>query len=76
MGAVIEEAIAKGLLRPETDSLLVATTLVMLSHAWVLKGYLLRRGRTPAGYAASVVDTVVRGWATPGGRRTWERRRS
>jgi AcrR family transcriptional regulator len=76
VAGVIDEAIAKGLLRPETDALLVATTLVMLSHAWVLKGYLLRRGRTPAGYARSVVDTVVRGWATPAGRKAWDRRRS
>ena len=75
LAGVVEEAVSKGVLRPETDALLVATTLVMLSHAWVLKGYLLRKGRTPTGYAGSVVDTVVRGWATPAGRRAWERRR-
>ena len=76
VAGVVEEATAKGLLRPETDSLFLATTVMTLSHAWVLKGYLLRRGRTPAGYAGSVVDTVVRGWATPAGRRAWDRRRS
>ncbi len=75
VAGVIEEAVSKGLLRPETDSLLVASTLVMLSHGWVLKGYLLRKGRTPAAYAGSVVDTVVRGWATTAGRRAWDRHR-
>ncbi len=76
VAAVIEEAVSKGLLRPETDSLLVASTLVMLSHGWVLKGYLLRKGRTLAAYAGSVVDTVVRGWGTTAGRRTWDRHRA
>jgi AcrR family transcriptional regulator len=76
VAGVIDEAVGKGLFRPETDSLLVATNLVMLAHTWVLKGYLLRKGRTAVGYAGSVVDTVVRGWATPAGRRAWDRRRS
>ncbi|HYT40372.1 MAG TPA: hypothetical protein VEN99_12710 [Acidimicrobiia bacterium] len=42
----------------------------------MLKGYLLRKGRTPAAYAASLVETAVNGWATPAGRKAWERRRA
>ena len=73
--AILEAAVEAELLRPETDCLAVATSLILLSHGWVLKGYLLRKGRTPAGYAASLVETAVNGWATPAGRRAWERRR-
>jgi AcrR family transcriptional regulator len=74
--AVLEAAVAAELLRPETDCLAVATSLILLSHGWVLKGYLLRKGRTPAAYAASLVETAVNGWATPAGRKAWERRRA
>ena len=73
--AVLEAAVEAELLRPETDCLALATELILLSHGWVLKGYLLRKGRTPAAYAASLVETAVNGWATPAGRRAWERRR-
>ena len=73
--AVIEAAVQAELLRPETDCVAVATSLVLLSHGWVLKGYLLRKGRTPAAYAAALVETAVNGWATPAGRKAWERRR-
>ena len=73
--AILEAAVEAELLRPETDCLAVATSLILLSHGWVLKGYLLRKGRTPATYAASLVETAVNGWATPAGRRAWERRR-
>jgi AcrR family transcriptional regulator len=74
--AILEAAVEAELLRPETDCLAVATSLILLSHGWVLKGYLLRKGRTPAAYAASLVETAVNGWATPAGRRAWERRRA
>ena len=74
--AILEAAVAAELLRPETDCLAVATSLILLSHGWVLKGYLLRKGRTPAAYAASLVETAVNGWATPAGRKAWERRRA
>jgi AcrR family transcriptional regulator len=73
--AVLESAVAAELLRPETDCQAVATSLILLCHGWVLKGYLLRKGRTPAAYAASLVETAVNGWATPAGRKAWERRR-
>jgi AcrR family transcriptional regulator len=73
--AILEAAVAAELLRPETDCLAVATSLILLSHGWVLKGYLLRKGRTPAAYANSLVETAVNGWATPAGRKAWERRR-
>jgi AcrR family transcriptional regulator len=73
--AILEAAVASELLRPETDCLAVATSLILLSHGWVLKGYLLRKGRTPAAYANSLVETAVNGWATPAGRKAWERRR-
>jgi AcrR family transcriptional regulator len=73
--AILEAAVEAELLRPETDCLAVATSLILLSHGWVLKGYLLRKGRTPAAYAASLVETAVNGWATPAGRKAWERRR-
>jgi AcrR family transcriptional regulator len=73
--AILEAAVEAELLRPETDCLAVATSLILLSHGWVLKGYLLRKGRTPAVYAASLVETAVNGWATPAGRKAWERRR-
>jgi AcrR family transcriptional regulator len=72
---ILEAAVEAELLRPETDCLAVATSLILLSHGWVLKGYLLRKGRTPAAYAASLVETAVNGWATPAGRKAWERRR-
>lgn len=72
---ILEAAVEAELLRPETDCLAVATSLILLCHGWVLKGYLLRKGRTPAGYAASLVETAVNGWATPAGRKAWERRR-
>ena len=53
----------------------LATQLILLCHGWVLKGYLLRKGRTAAGYATSLVETAVNGWATAAGRKAWERRR-
>jgi AcrR family transcriptional regulator len=74
--AILEAAVKADLLRAETDCLAVATSLILLSHGWVLKGYLLRKGRTPAAYAASLVETAVNGWATPAGRKAWERRRA
>ena len=74
--AVLESAVEAELLRPETDCLAVATSLILLCHGWVLKGYLLRKGRTPAGYATSLVETQVNGWATAAGRKAWERRRA
>ena len=73
--AILEAAGEAEILRPETDCPAVATSLILLSHGWVLKGHLLRKGRTPAGYAASLVETAVNGWATPAGRKAWERRR-
>lgn len=73
--AVLEAGIAADLLRPDTDSVALATQLVLLSHGWVLKGYLLRKGRTAAGYATSLVEMAVNGWATAAGRKAWERRR-
>jgi len=76
LAAVVEAAVAAELLRPETDRVAMATWLILLSHGWVLKGHLLRKGRTAASYATSVVETVISGWATPAGRKAWERRRS
>jgi|SRR5581483_6611235 len=76
LAAVVEAAVAAELVRPETDCLAVATSLILLSHGWVLKGHLLRRGRTAASYATSLMETAVGGWATSGGRKAWERRRS
>jgi TetR/AcrR family transcriptional regulator, cholesterol catabolism regulator len=73
---VLDAAVESDLLRPETDCMALATELILLCHGWVLKGYLLRKGRTPGGYAASLVETAVNGWATAAGRKAWERRRS
>jgi AcrR family transcriptional regulator len=73
--AVLEAGVQAELLRPETDCVALATQLILLCHGWVLKGYLLRKGRTPAGYATSLVETAVNGWATAAGRKAWERRR-
>src|SRR5947208_167094 len=73
--AVLEAGVAADLLRPETDCLALATELILLSHGWVLKGYLLRKGRTPVAYATSLVEGAVNGWATANGRKAWERRR-
>lgn len=72
----IEAAVAGGLLRPDTDTLVLATSLVLLSHGYVLKGYLLRKDHTPAAYAAAVIDTAITGWATPAGRKALQRRRA
>ncbi|HVW32249.1 MAG TPA: TetR/AcrR family transcriptional regulator [Acidimicrobiia bacterium] len=72
--AVLEAGVAAELLRPETDCLALATELILLCHGWVLKGYLLRKGRTPAAYATSLVEMAVNGWATAAGKKAWERR--
>ena len=74
--ATIQSAVDGGFLRPETDPVVLATSLILLAHGWVLKGYILHRGRSASGYAASVAETVVQGWATPSGRKAWERRAS
>ncbi|MGH8993714.1 MAG: TetR/AcrR family transcriptional regulator [Acidimicrobiia bacterium] len=71
----LNEAVAAGLLRPETDTSMVAISMILLCHGYVLKGYLLRKDNTPAAYAAAVVDTAIQGWATAAGRKAWERRR-
>lgn len=73
--AVLEAGVQADLLRPETDCVALATQLILLCHGWVLKGYLLRKGRTSAGYATSLVEMTVNGWATAAGRKAWERRR-
>ena len=75
LAALVEDAKAADLLRPETDAQLIATSLILLAHGWVLKGYLLKKGRTAAAYADTVIDTAVDGWATPAGKKVWERRR-
>lgn len=74
ISATIQSAVAGGFLRPETDPVVLATSLILLAHGWVLKGYILHKGRTASAYAASVAETVVQGWATPSGRKAWERR--
>jgi AcrR family transcriptional regulator len=70
----LEEAVAAGFLRPETDLSMLATSLMILAHGWVLKGHMLRRGHSAEDYVRSVVQTAVVGWATPAGRKAWERR--
>ena len=72
--SVIIEATSAGLLRSATDPMVLATSIILLAHGWVLKGYLLRQGSSPRAYAATVIETVVRGWATPIGRQAWEER--
>ena len=47
-----------------------------LRHQSGRQGYLLRKGRTPAIYATSLVEGAVNGWATAAGRKAWERRRA
>ena len=71
----IDEAVSSGLLRPGTDASMVAVSLILMCHGYVLKGYLLGKDHTPAAYATAVVDAVIQGWATPGGRKAWARRR-
>ena len=73
--AVFDAAVEADLMRPDTDRLALATQLILLCHGWVLKGYLLRKGRTPAVYATALVEMAFNGWATPAGRKAWERRR-
>jgi AcrR family transcriptional regulator len=73
---IIQSAVDGGFLRPETDPVVLATSLILLAHGWVLKGYILHKGRTAGTYAASIAETVVQGWATPSGRKAWERRSS
>jgi AcrR family transcriptional regulator len=72
----INDAITEGLLRPDTDALVLATSLILLCHGYVLKGHLLRKDHTPAAYSAVVLDTAIAGWATAAGRKSWERRRN
>ncbi len=76
LAGLVDDAKAAELLRPETDSTAMATSLILLCHGWVLKGYLLKKGRTPSSYAEGVVETAVQGWATPLGRKAWERHRA
>jgi AcrR family transcriptional regulator len=71
----IKDAVAAGLLRPETDTSVVGVSLILLCHGFVLKDYLLRKDHTPAAYATAVVDAAIQGWATAAGRKAWERRR-
>ncbi|HYH51056.1 MAG TPA: hypothetical protein VEG38_16025, partial [Acidimicrobiia bacterium] len=73
--AVLDAAVDADLMRPETDRVMLATQLILLCHGWVLKDSLLRKGRTAAAYGTSVVEMAVNGWATPTGRKAWERRR-
>jgi AcrR family transcriptional regulator len=72
--SLIVEATDARLLRPETDAVVVATSLILLAHGWVLKGYLLRQGSSTKVYANTVIETVVQGWATPLGRQAREGR--
>ena len=72
---LVDDAVAAGLLRPEADAEAIATSLILLCHGWTLKGYLLKKSRTPAVYAQMVIETAIQGWATPQGRSNWERRR-
>jgi AcrR family transcriptional regulator len=76
VAAVVDAAVSAGMLRQETDSVVVATSVILLAHGWVLKGHLLHRGRSTGAYAASLADMVVQGWGTPVGRKAWERRAS
>ena len=71
----ITDAVTAGLLREDTDTLVLATSLILLSHGYVLKGYLLRKDHTPVAYSAAIIDTAIAGWATAAGRKAWERRR-
>jgi AcrR family transcriptional regulator len=70
---LVHDAVGAGLLRPGTDELSLALSCVLLSHGWVLKGYLLHQGRKPAAFAEWILDTLVRGCATPAGVRALER---
>lgn len=72
----LEGAVTAGLLRPETDLSMLATSLMLLAHGWVLKGHMLRKAQSAEDYIRSVVQTAVVGWATPAGRRAWERHRA
>jgi TetR/AcrR family transcriptional regulator, cholesterol catabolism regulator len=71
----LDQAVTAGLLRPDTDTSVLAVSLILLSHGYVLKGHLLRKDHTPTAYVAAVVGTVIPGWANAAGRRAWERRR-
>ena len=54
---------------PRPTRLLLAISLILLCHGYVLKGYLLRKDHSPAAYAAAVVDTAIRaGPLRPGAR--------
>jgi AcrR family transcriptional regulator len=66
---VIKEAIDNETLLADCDPLFVATMLVISSHTWVLKGYLLHHHISPEAFASDLVAGFVAGFATAKGRR-------
>lgn len=76
LAGLIEQAMQTGQLRPDTDPIALATQLVLLTHGWTLKGYLVHEHRTPRSWADSILNTTIRGWATTTGCNAWERRRA
>jgi AcrR family transcriptional regulator len=74
MAGVIDDAIREGLVQEKTDPTLLAATLILLCHGWVLKGYLLHPGRKAPEYSDWIVETTIRGCGTSKGIAAWERR--
>jgi AcrR family transcriptional regulator len=75
LAGVVSDGISEGLIRDDTDPVLLATTLITLSHQWVLKGYLLHPRRKPDVYSNWVMDVAIRGCGTAKGVAAWERTR-
>jgi AcrR family transcriptional regulator len=68
LAGVISQGVGQGLIRDDTDAVLLAATLITLTHQWVLKGYLLHARRTREVYARWVMDSALRGCGTDKGR--------
>ena len=56
---VIVETIRDGFLAKDTDSLYLATMLVVSSHTWVLKGYLLSGHMTRNDFTSDLIKTFI-----------------
>ena len=64
---VVDDAVRSGDLRPDANVELIATSIVFLTTAWALKGWLLRRSQKPRSYVDFVVAGLFEGSGTEKG---------
>ena len=66
---VVDDAVRSGDLRPDANVELIATSIVFLTTAWALKGWLLRRSQKPRSYVDFVDEPACS--RARGRRRAW-----